>query len=147
MPSGSFKTHMGSRRKARECALQLLYRLDVGGGRADDIPDLYWKESDVDTDARVYAEHLYRGVLEHRDELDALIATHSAHWKMSRMAAVDKNILRIAVFELKHDTTVPVRVTLNEAVEIAKCFGSAESGAFVNGILDALAKALRPGES
>ena len=138
---------MGSRRKARECALQLLYRLDIGGGQPDDIPEFYWNESDADSDAQSYAQELYRGILTLRDELDAKIASSSAHWKMSRMAAVDKNILRIATYELRERDDIPIRVVLNEAVEIAKRYGSAESGAFVNGILDALARALRPGEA
>lgn len=135
---------MGSRRKARESTLQRLYQRDLAQDSSVDAPDLYWSESEMDEETRRFADRLYTGVCEHWEVLGELVETHSAHWRTSRMAAVDKNILRMAVYELKFCPDIPVKVTINEAVEIAKRFGTAESGAFVNGILDHIAKAVRP---
>jgi len=133
---------MGSRRKARECALQILYQLDLGKGELDDVVERFWRQLDesIEQGAKDFSENLIRGVWRSRDELDGLIESYSTNWKISRMAAVDKNILRLAIYELIYCPDIPVKVTLNEAVEIAKRFGTAESGAFVNGILDNVAK-------
>jgi N utilization substance protein B len=84
-----------------------------------------------------------QGTLEHLTAIDDCVAKSSAHWKLHRMAAVDRNVLRLAIFELNHCPDIPVKVTLNEAIEIAKKFGSEESGAFVNGILDQIAKTVK----
>jgi N utilization substance protein B len=137
---------MGSRRKARECALQLLYQLDMSGNDFGRVSRQYWEHLDepVDSDAHEFGTRLVKGVLEKAAEIDDLIASYSTNWKVSRMATVDKNILRLAIFELLHCPDIPIRVTLNEAVEIAKRFGTAESGAFVNGILDNIARENAP---
>jgi len=131
---------MGIRRKARESVLQMLYQLDVGGGDVCDVTNNYWMSNDASDDVRQFANELVEGIAGNREKIDAAIADNSTNWKLSRMAAVDKNILRLAVFELIHREDIPVKVTINEAVEIAKRFGTSESGAFVNGILDNIAR-------
>ncbi len=133
---------MGIRRQARESALQMLYQLDVGGQKARDIINTFWQGSDAAKDEREFANHIFEGVSGELEAIDETIAAHSLNWKISRMASVDKNILRMAVFELTRCPDIPVKVTINEAVEIAKRFGSAESGAFVNGILDNIARGI-----
>lgn len=133
---------MGSRRKARECALQLLYQLDMGGNDFKRVIEQYWKQLDEPLEEGVheFSEKLVEGAWENRGEIDQMIASYSNNWKINRMAAVDKNILRLAIYELLYCPDIPVKVTLNEAVEIAKRFGTAESGSFVNGILDNVAR-------
>ena len=141
---------MGNRRQARECALQMLYQLDMSRGEADEIVARFWQTNDADSEVRAFADELVRGVVKNMGELDDLLSSHSTNWKISRMAAVDKNVLRLAAYELTNRPDIPVKVTINEAVEIAKRFGTAESGAFVNGILDNIAgkvKKDQPGEA
>src|SRR5712691_3183697 len=131
---------MGSRTKARECALQALYQLDTSGGDPRDALRgilAHFEEADADT-AR-FAEQLVGGVQSERSAIDELIQKSSIHWKLDRMARVDRNILRLAVYEILRRADVPLRVTLNEAVELGKKFGSEESSAFVNGVLDRIA--------
>lgn len=131
---------MGTRRQARECALQILYRLDFDDPGVEEAIRRYWQAHEAVAEVRSFASDLVRGVRASLDELDSLLASHSMNWKLSRMAAVDKNILRLAAFELMHRPDIPAKVSINEAVEIAKRFGTADSGAFVNGILDNIAK-------
>ena len=131
---------MGSRTKARECALQALYQLDLSGGDPRDAVRgvlAHFEEADEATER--FADELVRGVQSERPQIDALIQTSSTHWKLERMARVDRNILRLAVYEILRRADVPVRVTLNEAVELGKKYGSEESSAFVNGVLDRMA--------
>jgi len=131
---------VGSRTRARECALQALYQLDLSGGDARDAVRCvlaHFEEADEATER--FADELVRGVQSEKPQIDALIQTSSAHWKLDRMARVDRNILRIAVYEILRRADVPVRVTLNEAIELGKKFGSEESSAFVNGVLDRIA--------
>jgi N utilization substance protein B len=131
---------VGSRTRARECALQALYQLDLSGGDARDAVRgvlLHFEEADEATER--FADELVRGVQSERPQIDAIIQTSSTHWKLDRMARVDRNILRLAVYEILRRADVPVRVTLNEAVELGKKFGSEESSAFVNGVLDRIA--------
>ncbi len=137
---------MGSRTKARECALQALYQLDLSGGDAREALRgvlSHFEEADEETSR--FAEQLVRGVQSERPQIDELIQKSSTNWKLDRMARVDRNILRLAVFELLRRPDVPVRVTLNEAVELGKKFGSEESSAFVNGVLDRIAHMDLPG--
>lgn len=137
---------MGTRRQAREYALQMLYQQELSGQGSDDLAESGVMET-AGKEVKAFALELAGGVRGRREEIDRLIAAHSTNWKISRMAAVDKNILRMAVFELMSCREIPTKVTINEAVEIAKKFGSSESGAFVNGILDNIAQELRKGES
>ena len=133
---------MGTRRQARESALQMLYQFELSGGD----PEVLLGSEVMDglsPEVRDFAIDLVKGVRENLAEIDGLIQSHSTNWKLTRMAAVDKNILRVAVFELKNRSDIPMKVTINEAVEIAKKFGSTESGAFVNGILDNIAQEIR----
>ncbi|MBI2345474.1 MAG: transcription antitermination factor NusB [Deltaproteobacteria bacterium] len=133
---------MGHRRQSRECALQLLYQIDVGGSPISDTISDYWEAHAVPSEVSTFADELVRGTCAQHAIIDEAIAKHSANWRLPRMAAVDRNILRMAVYELYHCPDIPVRVTLNEAIEIGKKFGTEESGAFINGILDQVAKEL-----
>jgi transcription antitermination protein NusB len=141
----------GSRRKARAYALQILYARDVE--RDTDVAAALtgWDESfelEVDGAARGFAAELVRATVEDQPAIDEVIATSSRNWRLERMSRVDRNILRIAVGELRNVPQTPVKVVINEAVELAKRFGTAESPAFVNGVLDRIAGALgRPAES
>ncbi len=133
---------MGVRRQAREYALQMLYQLELAGARPTTVAADFWRETHATEAARDFADAIVNGVTADHAAIDTLIAEHSANWKLSRMSAVDRNILRIAAFELLHREDIPAKVTINEAVDIAKRFGTAESGAFVNGILDTMARSV-----
>jgi N utilization substance protein B len=136
---------MGKRRKAREVALQFLYQLDQTG--ADDptpFEDDFWSRHPVDEGARAFAAALVRGAKAQQAKIDAIIAETAEHWDLERMAVVDRNILRMAVYELLCEPTVPGKVAINEAIEIAKKFGTAESSRFINGVLDRIHRELRP---
>ena len=135
---------MGSRRKARECALQMLFAADVSGTRADELVRIYWTElgdADVEEPAREFATRLAVGTLSHLQELDERIRSRAEHWRISRMAIVDRNILRLAVYEFLHELT-PRTVAINEALEIARRFSTYEATQFINGILDAIKRDL-----
>ncbi|AJE03308.1 transcription antitermination factor NusB [Geobacter pickeringii] len=134
---------MGLRRHGREIALQMLYARDYAAGEVGPAMELVLDESEAGAAAgRAFADELVRGVLEHREALDAAIADKSKNWSISRMARVDLNILRLAVFELLYREEIPKNVTINEAIEVAKKFGTEESPSFVNGILDEIASTL-----
>jgi N utilization substance protein B len=133
---------LGIRRRGREFALQVLYQIDVTHREGEEALDLFWDNFASDEEAREFCERLVRGVVECGDEINGLIETHAEHWKMSRMTRIDRNILRMAVYELVHCQDIPPKVTINEAVEIGKKFGSEDSGAFVNGILDRITQQL-----
>ncbi|MEK6665871.1 MAG: transcription antitermination factor NusB [candidate division NC10 bacterium] len=137
---------MGKRRKAREVALQFLYQLDLRG-EADPAPssEEFWSRHPVDPEVRVFCEVLVRGTMLHRQKIDELITQYALHWDLERMAVVDRNILRAGIFELLWTTDVPPKVAINEAIEVAKKFGTQESSRFINGILDRIHKELRPG--
>ena len=135
---------MGSRRKARECALQMLFAADVSQTRADDLVRTYWAElgdADVEEPAREFATRLATGTLARLQELDDRIKSRAEHWRISRMAVVDRNILRLAVYEFLHEPT-PRTVAINEALEIARRFSTYEATQFINGILDAIKRDL-----
>ena len=139
---------MGTRRRAREFALQILYQLDVQDQLSDDQAiGMFWRNFAATAEAegamaadlgeiQPFAEKLVRGVREHLADLDAQIQGASKNWRLERMARVDRNLLRLALYELKHVDDVPAKVAINEAIEIAKRYGTNESSAFVNGILD-----------
>jgi N utilization substance protein B len=135
---------MGERRKGREVALQILYGIDVAPSHdPKEALNIFWSENpSVSAEAKAFIEQLVTGVCGNKDSIDEMIGQHSSNWKISRMAVVDRNILRLAIYELKWCADIPLRVTLNEAIEIAKQFGTEESGAFVNGILDKVAKSV-----
>ena len=136
---------MSRRRKAREIALQFLYQLDVQG-ESDPVPHAaeFWSRHPLDDEARILADELVRGAKSTQGKIDEVIARCTEHWDLERMAAVDRNILRMAVYELGWRTETPPKVVMNEAIEIAKKFGTRESSRFINGILDRVHRELRP---
>jgi transcription antitermination protein NusB len=135
---------MGSRRKARECALQMLFAADVAEMAAADVVRSYWAElgeSDLDQTAREFATRLAAQTLSNLELLDERIRSRAEHWRISRMAVVDRNILRLAVYEFLYEPT-PRTVAINEALEIARRFSTYEATQFINGILDAIKRDL-----
>jgi transcription antitermination protein NusB len=135
---------MGSRRKARECALQMLFAADVAEMPADDVVRRYWAElgePDLDETAREFATRLASRTLANLELLDERIRSRAEHWRISRMAVVDRNILRLAVYEFLYEPT-PRTVAINEALEIARRFSTYEATQFINGILDAIKRDL-----
>jgi N utilization substance protein B len=136
---------MGKRRKAREVALQFLYQLDQHG--ADDpMPHEreFWERHPVDPSTRDFAEGLVRGTKQQQAKIDELLALYAEHWDLDRMAVVDRNILRMAVYELLWQPEVPPKAVINEAIEISKKFGTTESSRFINGVLDRVLREHRP---
>ena len=136
---------MGKRRKAREIALQFLYELDLN---TEDDPTArardFWARHPLVADGRAFAEALVRGTKGNQSKIDQVIAQCAEHWDLDRMAVVDRNILRLAVYELLWGAEVPPKVAINEAIEIAKKFGTKESSRFINGVLDRIHRDLRP---
>lgn len=126
-----------SRRKAREFSLQMLYMLDIV--KENDFRsclETYWNRFRQSKENRTFANQLTLGVIEHLKEIDQAIGSCSHNWKLSRMSYVDRNILRLAAFELLYCPDIPPKVSINEAIEISKRYGDKDSGAFINGILD-----------
>src|ERR1700704_616988 len=135
---------MGSRRKARECALQMLFAADVAGTRGDELARTFWSEladGEIEPGAREIATRLATGALANLEEVNERIRSRAEHWRITRMALVDRNVLRLAVYEFLHETT-PRTVTINEALEIARRFSTYEATQFINGILDAIKRDL-----
>jgi len=135
---------MGSRRKARECALQMLFAADIAEANPAEVLRTYWAElGDADTEdaTRDFATRLASGTLTHLDTLDERIRSRAEHWRIPRMAIVDRNILRLAVYEFLYEPT-PRTVAINEALEIARRFSTYEATQFINGILDAIKRDL-----
>jgi N utilization substance protein B len=135
---------MGSRRKARECALQMLFAADVAGTRGDQLARMFWSEladGELEPGAQEFATKLAMGAVAHLDEVDERIKSRAEHWRISRMALVDRNLLRLAVYEFLHEPT-PRTVIINEALEIARRFSTWEATQFINGILDAIKRDL-----
>jgi len=134
---------MGSRREGRELGLQALYQLDV---RAEEDPGralaLFWANFASGVEAQEFARELIDGVLANRERIDTLIGEAAQHWRLPRLSRVDLNLLRLATFELMARPDIPASVTIDEAIEIARRFGSDDSAAFVNGVLDAIATTL-----
>jgi len=136
---------MGSRRKGREAALRILYFMDVSSVSGTQAIKSYWGHlvGDAEPSEQVeFANQLVRAYADHEDEINELIRSSSHHWRLERMPLVDRNVLRVAIVELREMGDIPKRVTLNEAVELAKRFGSEGSGSFVNGVLDRIATEL-----
>ncbi|MBL7081423.1 MAG: transcription antitermination factor NusB [Candidatus Omnitrophica bacterium] len=127
---------MRKRTKAREVALQILYQRDIRSLREAGQESLSEIIGDVDTEIKEFAHELLKGVEEHSEEIDAKISQYATNWVLPRMSVVDRNILRQACFELIYRSDIPPKVTINEAVELAKRFSGEEAGKFVNGILD-----------
>lgn len=130
---------MGARRSGREAALQMLFQQEIAGTTADRTIQLFWSTFEADPEGRSYADEIVRGVVEGLTEIDAEIARASQNWRLERMSRVDRNLLRLGAWELLKRPEVPRAVILDEAVELAKSFGTDESSAFVNGVLDRIA--------
>ncbi len=124
------------RHEAREVALKALFAYDLGKNDLDFVlKHLLEENNKVDENSKSFIEYLVQGVLEHKEKIDALIAQHSMEWKFERIAAVDRNIMRIALYEINYTPDMPAAVAINEAVELAKNYSSQESARFINGIL------------
>jgi N utilization substance protein B len=134
---------MGTRRKSRELALQMLFQADMGRQSAEEVRRSFWREHEgINEDVKGFAEDLFRVATDRTVEIDGLIEHHAEHWRMERMAAVDRNVLRSAVAELMGFPATPRAVVINEALEIARKFSSPESVQFINGVLDSVGKEL-----
>ncbi len=141
---------MGARHSGREAALQMLFQIELSGASAEDAIDLFWRsfDAEADPDGRPYADEAVRGVAATREDLDRQIVQASANWRIERMARVPRSgtSLRLGAWELLYRLDVPPAVILDEAVELAKSFGTDDSSAFVNGVLNRIAEMLgRPG--
>jgi N utilization substance protein B len=131
---------MGSRRKAREYALQMLFLWDITHDAIEQIKDTFWDAQDEPDEARHFAEVLASGAIAHVEKIDALIQRHAENWRLDRMAVVDRNILRLATYEFLYDAETPKTIVINEAIEVARRFSAQESPQFINGILDSIRK-------
>lgn len=139
---------MGARTTAREAALQMLFALDAQNSSSERVITQFWRETPGDAEGRPFADETVRGVSESRDSIDAIISQASQNWRIERMTRVDRNVLRIGTFELRDRLDIPRAVVLDECVELAKRFGTEDSGKFVNGVLERIADDLgRPLES
>lgn len=128
---------MGKRRQSRELAVQFLYQTDMlGQENWQKALENFWKEQDITQDVKDFSNRIINKVIEEKEEIDKLITSYTTNWDIERIAVVDRNILRAAISELLYMDDIPPIVSINEAVDIAKKYGSSESGKFVNGILD-----------
>lgn len=134
---------MGSRRKSRELAMQMLFQGDLGKQKPDEVEKLFWaSRDDVDDETRGFADDLHRVATEREDEVDKLIQKHAKNWRLERMPAVDRNVLRTAVAEMLGFPGTPAPIVINESLEIAKRYAAPESLQFLNGVLDAIGREL-----
>ncbi len=133
---------MPSRRKARECALQMLFQWDIGRDPPETIQQLFWSNTKwiEDETLRSFANQLFAGTVAAIDPIDHSIRQYAEHWRLERMAAVDRNILRLGIYEMEHCPETPSAVIINEALEIARKYSSEESVQFINGLLDRIRK-------
>ena|ERR1700722_2171852 len=130
---------MSLRRKSREYALQMLFQWDMGEQELSKIEDGFWKNAKAQTSTREFANQLFESAASRTAELDPIISLHAQNWRIERMSAIDRAILRLALCEIR-TTSTPTKVVINEALELAKKFSSEEASPFINGILDAAAK-------
>jgi N utilization substance protein B len=131
---------MGARRKARELALQMLYQHDLSGNAPDAIVDTFEDLQKSKPNTREFATRIFRGTVDHLAEIDEMITAQADNWRLTRMAVVDRNIIRMSVYEFMHEDDTPKLVIIDEAIEIAKKFGTQKSSQFINGILDGILK-------
>jgi N utilization substance protein B len=136
---------MGRRTKARECAFQMLYQWDITGLAMEKVVESFWRVRRTTTSTRAMADRLATGAHSRVEELDAAIEEAASNWRLSRIAPVDRTVLRLGAFELIGEPDTPAAVILDEAVELAKRFGESASAAFVNGVLDAIRRKVRGG--
>lgn len=131
---------MGARRKARELALQMLFQHDVAGNEPDDIIETFEDIQRVRPNIREFAIRVFRGTLEKQEEIDKIVVEQADNWRLSRMPVVDRNLIRMAIYEMMYLDETPKLVILDEAIEIAKRYGTEKSSQFINGILDGVLK-------
>ncbi len=137
---------MGTRRRARELAMQALFYMDINDNLSDELLDRFCRNFSPSPKTMSFLLKLVNGVLEAKPEIDALIERFSKNWKIPRMSFVDRNVMRIAVYELLYCIDIPPKVSINEAVDVGKKYGSEQSGAFINGIIDSIHMAVDKGE-
>jgi N utilization substance protein B len=133
---------MGIRRKGRELALQALYQVEITGDASEQAFFALWKAFEANPPTQAFALSLVRGVLERRAVIDEIIAEAAEHWRIERLSRIDINVIRIAIHEMTATPPLPVEIAINEAIEIARRFGTIESATFVNGVLDQVAQGL-----
>ena len=132
---------MGTRRKSRELAMQMLFQGDLGKQSPEQVAKLFWPSRDeIDADTRGFAEDIYRIATTRQEEIDTLIEAHAQNWRIERMAVVDRNLIRAAVAELLGYPATPAAIVINESLEIARRYAAPESIHFLNGVLDAIAR-------
>ena len=131
---------MGKRRSGRELAFRLLFQWDVGGQPLDEVMDIAREESDATDEVWDFATELARGTVASKAELDQIIVRYASGWSLERMANADRNLLRLAIYEILHREDIPQSVSINEAVELAKLYSTQESAKFINGILGSFAR-------
>jgi len=131
---------MRKRTKARECALQVLYAMDIRKNSKHEVSESYWQQKNENIEIKMFAQELIKGTFLKMDKIDLLITKYADNWRIERMAVIDRNIIRMAIYELLYTADIPPKVAINEAVELAKKFGDDESGSFVNGVLDKINK-------
>lgn len=137
---------MGNRRRSRELAMQALFYMDIRKIASDAVLDSFCRALGDSRDEDAFFTELVTGVLGSKADIDALIERFSSHWKISRMSCVDRNVMRIAVYEMLSRTDIPSKVSINEAIDVGKKYGTEESGAFINGILDSIHLAIESHE-
>lgn len=130
---------VGARRKAREYAFQMLFQLDFDRDDCQDKLKQFWRLHNCSPEVKEFAESLVNGTLKHLEQIDERISGHSLNWRLCRMSVVDRNILRLSSYEILFCDDIPVKVSINEALEIAKKYSASESASFINGILDKIA--------
>lgn len=133
---------MGIRRKSRELAMQALFCMDIQHDTSEDMLERFCENFALPPKSQVFFLKLVNGVLQTRSEIDAVIERFSDHWKINRMSCVDRNVMRIAVYELLYCEDIPPKVSINEAIDVGKKYGTEDSGSFINGIMDSIRIAL-----
>lgn len=134
---------MGRRTKARECAVQMLYQWEIGRASIGDVMTDYWSVRSTVDATRALAERMVRGVCQHQEAIDLVVTEACTNWRFDRLATIDKCVLRLGSYELMMEPGTPVAVVIDEAIELARRFGEADSPAFVNGVLDAVRRKVR----
>lgn len=133
----------GTRRKSRELAMQMLFQADIGKQTPEEVRATFWRAGDeVEPEVRGFAEDLFRAATHHRERIDEMIVAHSKHWRLERMPAVDRNLLRMAIGEMMGFKGTPFPIVINEALEIGRRYSAPESINFLNGVLDAVARSM-----
>lgn len=127
---------MSSRREAREFALQILYQMDLSKEEAEESLKKFWADKSISPEAKKFTEKLVKGTFTRQKDIDPFIRKYTEHWKIERLNAIDRNILRFAIYELLYLEDIPPAVSINEAIEIAKKYSTVDSGKFINGVLD-----------